>query len=236
MQEWEDSGQNTSVPMLVTRPTGHVRAGLILIHEAFGVTPHIEELCTRFATEGYLVVAPDLFHTLGQRVFPYDQVGRAKEALAKLDPATLVGDVSSTVGWALMDRAIRGRPVGVVGFCFGGKVSFMAASQLPVLESAVCFYGSGIGSTEPDAPIKRVGSIEAPILALYGEQDPLIPPEEVARVREGLALSGVPSVVRTYSEAGHGFFCDARPANFNEDAARDAWGLTCSFLSRTLCA
>jgi carboxymethylenebutenolidase len=233
-QNWYNSTESSSVPLLVTQPEGKPRAGVLLIHEAFGVTEHIKAVSRRLANEEYLIVAPALFHTLEDPVFRYDQIVEAKETISQLDGAQMIGDLEASVRWMLMQKELRGRPLGVLGFCFGGRLSFVTGTQIPVIAATACFYGAGIASPDEAAPIHEVAKISSPVLAVYGEQDQLIPKREVETVRTALTDAGVPNIVRTYPGAGHGFFCDARPDHFHKEAAEDAWDLLMSFFDRSL--
>lgn len=229
----ELSHEHRGVPMYVARPDDP-RAALVVVQEAFGVNDHIKDVCHRLAAHGYLAVAPALFHRLDQQLFSYDGIPAAKAQLAQLTPTGVVEDIGAAVDWLDVDGAAPGRPVGVIGFCFGGKASFLAATQMASLRACVAFYGAGIGADDEAAPVHAVDQIQCPVLAVYGGGDPMIPAEEVDRVRERLDAAGVPHIVRVYPGVDHGFACNARPANYSPEAAAAAWDLTLSFLERTL--
>jgi carboxymethylenebutenolidase len=222
------------VPVYVAHPEAQPTAGLVVIQEAFGVNDHIRGVANRFAARGYLVAAPSLFHRLERPVLPYEEIATAKEILPTLTEAMLLNDVGAAVQWLREQPNRDSDRIGAVGFCFGGRVAFLAATA-GVVETAVCFYGGGI-APPTDGPVlaDRVTSNTGPVLAVYGAEDPMIDADERARVERALSAAGPDHQVVTYEGAGHGFFCDARPANYDASAAEQAWPLTLGFLERFL--
>jgi carboxymethylenebutenolidase len=208
------------------RPEGEARAAVIVIQEAFGVNDHIEDVTRRFAAAGYHAVAPDLFHRSGGGTAPYDDFSKVLPLFEGLDDAGLVRDVDTArahlaeVGWA-------DGQIGVVGFCMGGRVSLLVCLELP-LGAGVGFYGGGIVTGRfPQFPpfVERVPELQVPWLGLFGDLDESIPVDDVEALREALVLAPADSEVVRYTDAGHGFHCDQRPAYVEADA-RDAWERT----------
>ncbi len=235
MNAVEETVHHAGVPLHVTHPAGARGAALVLLHEAFGVTEHIRDVARRFAAEGYLVVTPHLFHRLSTHVFSYDDVPAAKQAIAAVSIEEVLADTEAARSWLDAEGVAPGAPAATVGFCFGGKVGFLAAASLQGLAASVCFYGAAIAPEEdPAALVKLARQIACPILAIYGESDHMIPPEEVGRVRHALEAGDVQHEVKVYEAAGHGFFCDARPKSYNATAAADAWELTLTFLAAAM--
>jgi dienelactone hydrolase len=220
------------VPLFVARPASPNGGALVLLQEAFGVNHHIQDVARRFAAEGYVVVAPHLFHRQPTQVFAYGDLPAAKAAIGEVQGSELLHDVRAAVAWLGSPDGAPGSPVATIGFCFGGRASFLAATAVPELFAAVCFYGAGIA---PDgvagAPVSGASGIRCPVLALYGGRDVMIPADEVARVEAALTEADVPHQVHVYADADHGFFCDARPAVYDEASARDAWPRTLTFLA-----
>lgn len=232
MDAVEETRQHAGVPLHVTRPIDGREAGLVLLHEAFGVTEHIRDVARRFAAEGYLVVTPHLFHRLSTQLFSYDDVPAAKRALTTVSVEDVLASTEAAQSWLDTSDGAPGAPVATTGFCFGGKVGFLAATSLQGLAASVCFYGAGIAPDEdPAAPVTLANQIAGPVLAIYGDSDPMISPGEVERVRRALEAARVPHEIKVYQAAGHGFFCDARPASYNATAAADAWEITLTFLA-----
>jgi carboxymethylenebutenolidase len=224
------------VPIFVARPSGAPRAALVLLQEIFGVNAHIRDVARRLAAEGYVVAAPHLFHRLPMQEFDYADSSGAQQAMRELRAPEVLSDVRAALSWLASDAGAPGVPAATVGFCFGGRASFLAATAIDGLFACVAFYGVGIGADAPDAPIQRAGEIACPVLALYGADDPIISADEVRRVDAALEASGVPHEVHAYAGAGHAFFNDARSANHDASAAQDAWARTLRFLAEAAAA
>jgi carboxymethylenebutenolidase len=213
---------------------------LVVCQEAFGVNEHIKSVCHRLAAEGYVALAPELFHRVGRGIAPsYSDVPAALGYLAHLTNDGLTMDVKAALA-ALRERAdVDPARVAVIGFCMGGYTSMLAACRTDVA-AAVVFYGGGIVRPRPGIGftpiISEVPKIAVPVICFFGEDDPQIPPGDIAELRKGLDASGAPHDIVVYPGAVHAFFCDMRPAAYNPVAAADAWRRTREFLERTLAA
>ncbi|MFI5036533.1 MAG: dienelactone hydrolase family protein [Acidimicrobiales bacterium] len=209
---------------------------LIVLQEAFGVNDHIRSIAQRFADEGYYVVAPELFHRTGSPEISYDDYAQAGPAMGSLDPEGLEEDVSAAATF-LEAAGYATASIGVVGYCMGGSVS-LYADTLGVVGAAASFYGGGVAAGRFGLPplVELAPELRAPWLGLYGDADQGIPPEQVEALRAAAATSGVATEVVRYPEAGHGFNCDARPANYNAAAAADATARTLAFFADHLAA
>lgn len=205
-------------------PAGAPRAGVVVIQEIFGVNPHIREVADRYAAEGYLAIAPALF----DRVRPGVELGYDEGAIAEgrdlafsMNPDVPVRDVEAAVA-----AAAGAGKVGVVGYCWGGSLTFLAACKLDVA-AASSYYGGQIVSAlerEPDlAPA-------APLIMHFGEQDAGIPLSDVERIRR--AFPDVP--IHLY-DAGHGFNCDHR-GSYDEVSSRTARERTLALFAERLAA
>lgn len=207
--------------------------GLVVVQEAFGVNDHIKEVTERFAAQGYVAVAPDLFHRFDEPTVAYSEMRAAIGRVMSMTDEQAVMDVQATVGY-LQARPDVGK-IGLVGYCFGGRTAYLAAAAVSGLSAAVGYYGGGIADPRnPNAPISRTAAISVPLLLLFGALDRMNPLDQVARIEESLREYGKDHQVKVYPEAGHGFFCDARPDSYNAAAAADAWGLTLAFLGEHL--
>ena len=236
-QREENTVIHDGVPLFVARPPGQPAGALVLLQEAFGVNHHIRDVAHRFAAEGYLVAAPHLFHRQPVQSFDYADLPAAKQALGRLLVSEVVSDIRAAASWLGSPDGAPGVPVGTVGFCFGGRASFLAATAIDGLFASVAFYGAGIAPEgDAEAPVHRADRISCPVLALYGGKDQMIPPDEVERVEAALTAAGMPHQVHVYPEADHGFFCDARPAVYDEASATDAWRRTLAFLAEAAAA
>ena len=218
------------------KPPGETRGALIVIQEAFGVNPYIEDVTRRAAAAGYHAVAPDFFHRSGPgAVVEYGKFELVMEYFQALgsDDAILT-DVDAALDH-LRAAGFSDSSIGAVGFCFGGRVSFLVAVRR-ALGACVGFYGGGIVNGRfPQFPalIGEVGSLQTPWLGLFGDQDGSIPVEDVEQLREALRDSKVDTDIVRYAEAGHGFHCDQRP-DYRADDATDAWRRALDWFSTRL--
>lgn len=207
-------------------------AAVIVLQEAFGVNDHIQDVARRVAAEGYLALAPDLFHRAETATVEYTDRDTAMSLIGDLGPDPIVMDVAAVLAYLTDVEKIRAERAAVVGFCFGGRAAFTAATALPVAGTVV-FYGPGI-ATGPHAVLDRTAKISGQVLMFVGDSDPTIPSEDVAAIQTAGQRAGVNLRVVVFAGAGHAFHCDARPALYVEDAARRAWRDTTEFLAHTL--
>jgi len=169
------------MPVHLAAPVaGGPYAAVIVIMEAFGLNGHIKAVAERIAREGYVTVAPDLYHRFGSPIVAYDDIPKAIDYLKRLDDARVTAEVHACVGALTARKDVRADRIGITGFCMGGRVAFLAAAQLPDdVKAAVSFYGGGIAADQPTAPINQADRIKAPVLALGrdGWDDPARPGE-----------------------------------------------------------
>ncbi len=206
----------------VARPSGRATRGLLVFQEAFGVNAHIRDVTERFAAAGFLAIAPELFH----RTAPgfdcaYSDLAKAMPQLEAVTERGLDVDVRAAYGW--LEREGVGARTASVGFCLGGRVSFVANSGVP-LTAAVSYYGGRIPPLVGRAP-----RLAGPMLFVWGGLDRHIPEEQRQQVIAGVRGANKTYVDVVFSNADHGFFCDARPS-YHAAAAAQAWSLTLSFL------
>jgi len=224
----------SATDLYVAEPADHGPwPGLVILQEAFGLNDHIKDVTRRFAAEGYYAVAPDLFHRSSTRTVPYDDVRAAIGMILQLSDDMVMDDVNGAIQHL---RTVPGvGKIGVVGFCFGGRSAYLAATRSAELSAVVGFYAAGTADPRnPAAPVTRTADITAPVLLLCGGQDRMFPREQVETIEQALSQQSKEHLVKVYAEAGHGFFCDARPENYNSAAADDAWRLTLEFLGKHL--
>ena len=212
-------------------------SAVVVVQEAFGVNDHIRDVCRRFAGEGYVALAPELFHRAGRGiVLPYDQFEAVRPYLSALSNESIEQDLAVSLDH-LRERAdVDPRRVGMLGFCIGGFVAFLGACRLDP-GAVVSFYGGGIVRPRAEGAIKpllgEAGKIRAPILCFFGAEDRGIPPGDVKAIEVGLDRLKTPHEVVVYPGAGHGFFCDQRAA-YHAESARDAWRRTLDWLGKYL--
>jgi carboxymethylenebutenolidase len=216
------------------RPDGDAKGAVIVIQEAFGVNDYIEDVTRRFADVGYHAVAPHLFHRAGGGTAPYGDFAKVLPLYEHLDDDGLLVDLDATLEH-LHESGRADTQIGIVGFCFGGRVTFLAALRKR-LGAAIGFYGGGIVTPRfPQFPalVGEASGLETPWLGLFGDEDGSIPVDDVEQLREALQVASVDTEIVRYPEAGHGFHCDRRDA-CHEPSAKDAWNRTLDWLDRHL--
>jgi len=203
-------------------PAGSARGAVIVIQEAFGVTEHIQDVCRRFSAQGYLAVAPHLFHRSGDPIIAYEEAANTLPHLKQLSAEGLEADVDATLA-QLAAAGFEPARIGVVGFCLGGSVAFLAAARR-ALGAAVTFYGGGISQGRFGIPpLTDLGAeLKTPWLGLYGDGDQSIPADQVESLRKAAEAATVPTEIVRYPEAGHAFHRDGGDS-YHETAAKDAW-------------
>jgi carboxymethylenebutenolidase len=223
-------------PMAVYQavPDGGARRAVIVIQEAFGVNDHIQDVARRFADAGYHAVAPAIFHRAGGGTAPYDDFNQVLPLFEGLTDPGIVMDVEATIAH-LHGAGFDDAAIGIVGFCMGGRVTFLVALE-HALGASVGFYGGGIVTARfPQFPalVDRVGDLQTPWLGLFGDEDGSIPVDDVERLRQELDGLDLPTEIVRYAGAEHGFHCDVLPS-YNADAATDAWGRTLAWFETHL--
>jgi carboxymethylenebutenolidase len=216
------------------------RPAVIVIQEIFGVNDHMKDVANRYADAGFVAAAPDLFHREGKGVtVPFDDMKRGSGIRGKLSNDDIIADVSATVAFLKDNPNVDGDNIGIVGFCFGGMVSYLAASSVPGIQAAAIYYGGGI-LPRPDAPADTprlldatADSINVPMIGFWGDTDGGIPVGNVDLIESTLKAKGKDYESHTYEGAGHGFFCDAR-GTYNETAAKDSFSRAISFFNKNL--
>ncbi len=215
-------------------PDGEPRGAVIVIQEAFGVNDHIQDVTRRIAAAGYVGVAPALFHRAGGGTAAYDDFAKVMPLFEGVSDDCMLADVDATIALLEGQGFDRSR-IGIVGFCFGGRVSFLVAARR-TLGAAVTFYGGGIVAGSPlglPALIDEAPTLQTPWLGLFGDLDQGIPVVGVEELRGGVGGAAVAAEVVRYADAEHGFHCDARDA-YHEASAKDAWQRTLDWFATHL--
>jgi len=220
----------TSMTAYVARPAEEGKApGMLVLQEAFGVNVHIRDVAERFAREGYVAIAPELFHRTGHGVeMGYDNFPAVMPHMQALTPKGQSDDMAAAYGWLTNHAQVDPKRIGSIGFCMGGRASFLACATLP-LQASISFYGGGIAQGMLD----RAPDLHAPILLFWGGLDQHITTEMTRSVEDALIKAKKRYINVTISYADHGFFCDVR-AHYNPEAAGIAWPLSLQFLSTYL--
>ena len=218
-----------AMPVQLARPViGGPFPAVIVVQEAFGLNPHIADVAARLAGEGYVTLAPDLFHRGGAgRTAGYGDLPKALTLMAELNDDAIVEDVGAAIGFLEKHSSVRADRIGITGFCMGGRVTYLVACALPdKIAAAAPFYGGGI-------PIDRTTTLRAPVLAFFGEEDPFIPLDQVRALEAEAKRLGKSLEVVVYPKAPHGFFCEERDS-YRAEAAADSWQRLTAFFARHL--
>jgi carboxymethylenebutenolidase len=203
------------------------RTGVVILPDIRGLYRFYEELALRFAERGHAAVAIDYFgRTAG--VSKRDDEFEYRPHVEQTTPAGVQADTAAGVAWL---REAGSRSIFTVGFCFGGRHSWLAAAAGHGLAGAIGFYGRpGPGSDGSPGPAQRAGELTAPILGLMGGADQGIPVDQVRAFEEALAAAGVEHEIEVYDGAPHSFF-DRKQEEF-ADASADAWSRVLAFIER----
>jgi carboxymethylenebutenolidase len=196
---------------------------IVVIQEWWGLVPHIEHIADRFAAEGFVALAPDLYH--GEKATSPDQAGKLMMAL-RIDEAAI--DLAGAIDHLARQPDLTGRKVGTIGFCMGGALSLYAACRNPEVGACAVFYG-GHPNVKPD-----LESLQAPVLGIFAGKDSFVTPETVKELDHQLTLLGKRHEFHAYADADHAFFNDERPEVYDAGAAADAWSRTIEFFRREL--
>jgi carboxymethylenebutenolidase len=202
----------------VAKPEGTARGGIVVVQEIFGVTGHIERVADQFATQGYLAIAPAVFDRQERGVnLPYDEKGGAHgSTLARnANPEGLMVDLAAAI-----ETVMHAGSVGMVGYCWGGKVVYQAGSKTNIT-AGVVYYGGGITSVLEPAP-------RCPMQFHFGKRDTQIPFGDVEKIR-----AAFPQGEYHLYDAGHGFNCTDRPSH-DATAAHQAFERTLAFFRKHL--
>ncbi len=194
---------------------------VLVVQEIFGVHEHIKDVCRRFAKQGYLAVAPELYARQGD-VSKVADISQIMPIVAKVPDEQVMTDLDAAVIWAENSGHGDGSKLGMTGFCWGGRIVWLYAAHNPVLKAGIAWYGRLVGQTDalhPQNPTDLAAQVKAPVLGLYGGQDQSIPPNSIEAMRAALKAAGSASEIVVYPDAGHGFHADYRPSYNAKDAA-----------------
>lgn len=213
----EFAGNGSMCPGYLARPAGDApHPGVVVIQEWWGLNDHIKDIAERFALEGYVAVAPDLYR--GQVANEPDD---ARRLAMEMDRHQAMKDIQGAVDYLMAQPFVAPKKIGVIGFCLGGMLAGMMSYQGQNVGAVAVFYGGGFTLDDETAP-----KVTVPFLGIYGEADSGIPLERVRTIEEKLKEHGKPHAIHTYPGAQHAFFNDSRAHTYKQDAAEDAWQKT----------
>ena len=216
------------MPAYRAAPAGRTGLPVVLVtSEIFGVHEHIADVARRFAKAGYFAVAPELFVRQGD-AGSYGEVAKlVAEIISKVPDAQVMADLDATLAWAKAEGADTSR-TGITGFCWGGRITWLYSAHNPQVRAGVAWYGRLVGASTPltpKNPVDVAGSLNGPVLGLYGEKDTGIPLDTVEKMKAALATGSAAakkSEFVVYPDAPHAFYADYRPS-YRPQAADDGW-------------
>jgi carboxymethylenebutenolidase len=216
------------MPAYRAAPSGAAgRPVVLVISEIFGVHEHIADVARRLAKANYFAIAPELFVRQGD-AGAYGEISKlVAEVISKVPDAQVMADLDATLAWAKTQGADVSK-VGITGFCWGGRITWLYAAHNPAVKAGVAWYGRLLGATSalnPTHPVDVVGDLRGPVLGLYGGQDTGIPLDTVEKMKAALATGSAAakkSEFMVYPDAPHAFHADYRPS-YRKEAAEDGW-------------
>jgi carboxymethylenebutenolidase len=214
-----------TVPVYRAQPAGKANLPVILVvSEIFGVHEHIADVARRFAKQGYMALAPDLFVRQGDPGKIPNIADLIRDIISKTPDDQVMGDLDACVDWARHNGGNADK-LGITGFCWGGRITWLYCAHNPKVKAGVAWYGRLVGDATPNTPkhpIDIAPSLKVPVLGLYGGKDTGIPVETIDKMKAALAKGGSGSTFVVYPDAGHAFNADYRPSYVEADA-KDGW-------------
>jgi len=221
MIEFPSNGQTT--PGYLAMPDdGGKHPAIVAIQEWWGLAPHIKDVVERFAREGFITLAPDLYHGLVA-----EEPDEARKLAMGLDRNRAVFEIVAAVQYLKAMDAVQPKKIGVVGWCMGGGLSLSTAASSRDVGAAVAFYGRPLEASD-------TAKLVSPVLGLYAESDQSIPPKAVRAFEQELKAHNITHEVHIYPGAQHAFFNETRPHIYHAEAARDAWARTLEWFRKYL--
>jgi carboxymethylenebutenolidase len=208
--EYPSNGQK-GMGYLAKPGDGQPHAAVVVIQEWWGLEEHIKDVARRFASEGFVALAPDLYH--GKVATEPDE---AMKLVMAMDRERAANDIDGAVAYLTGLSDVAPKRVGMIGFCMGGALTLFSACRNPNVGAAADFYGGNMGD------LSQVQSLHGPLFAAFGETDESIPPQKIEELRQALQAAGKEFEIKVYPGAPHSFFNDTRPS-YRSEASQDAW-------------
>ncbi|NLY26095.1 MAG: dienelactone hydrolase family protein [Alcaligenaceae bacterium] len=211
---------------------------ILVVQEIFGLHEHIQDVCRRFAHQGYLAIAVQLYQRQGDASVYTDIPALIHDIVSRVPDTQVMADLDASVAWAARNGGDPER-VGVTGFCWGGRITWLYAAHNPSCKAGVAWYGRLVQGHGPDHvrnPVDVAPELFAPVLGLYGALDTGIPVADCEAMRQKLAAGNAQAKVSemvVYPDSGHAFYADYRPS-YNAADAADAWERALAWFSRYL--
>jgi carboxymethylenebutenolidase len=197
---------------------------ILVIQEIFGVHAYIQDVCRRLAKLGYLAIAPELFYRQGD-VTKLTDIAQIRPIVAKVPDDQVLSDLDATVAWAAKSAKGNIQKLGITGFCWGGRITWLYSAHNYNVKAGVAWYGRLVGDSTPltpKHPLDLAKNLQSPVLGLYGGMDTGIPQDTVELMRDQLKGCNNNSKIVVYPEAPHAFHADYRPS-YRPKEAEDGW-------------
>ena len=204
------------------------RPAVIIVQEWWGLNDHIKDVARRYAREGYIAIAPDLYSRLGHKITT--DPGEAGKLMNALSDSDGLKDLQATIAYLKSAPGVDGARIGVTGFCRGGSYALLLPCVSPDIKAAAPFYGQ---VPNPDTPLQK---LTCPILYIYGEDDGWITKADMQRLTAALKKYNKVGEVKTYPDCQHAFFNDTRKDVYRPAEAKDAWQRALGFFKQHLSA
>jgi carboxymethylenebutenolidase len=228
-----------AIPAYMAKPAGkRGLATVVVMHEIFGVHEHIKDVCRRFAKQGYLAVAPEFFHRQGDPSKLTDMAAIFANIVSKATDAQVLGDLQAALDWSVGNGGVKGL-AGTTGFCWGGRIVWLASAAMPDLKGGVAWYGrirTTVNEANPTHPIDIAEKLKWPVLGLYGGADSGIPNSDVDEMKTKLSFgtdAAQASEIILYPDTPHAFHADYRPS-YRKQQAEDGWKRCLAWFAKTL--
>ncbi len=202
------------------------RPAILVVQEWWGLNDHVKDIARRYAGEGYIALAPDLYSRLGNKVTTDSTEAGKLMGLLKQEDG--LKDLQASLAYLKSVPEVNQSKIGVTGFCMGGSYALMLPCVTDQVKAAVPFYGQ---VPNPDAPLQKLA---CPVLYIYGEEDGWITKADVQRLAAALKKYNKPGEIKTYPGAQHAFFNDTRKEVYKTAEAKDAWGRALAFFKQHL--
>ena len=220
------SGNVGMKAFVAAQQTNDKRPAILIVQEWWGLTDHIKDIARRYAAEGYVAMAPDLYSRLGHALTT--DAGEAGKLMNTLKQEDGLADLNATVAYLKSVPEVDAMRIGVTGFCMGGSYALMLPCVNSEIKATEPFYGQ---VPNPDTPLQKLA---CPVLYVYGEDDGWITKADVQRLAAALKKYNKAGEIKTYPGAPHAFFRDTDPSVFRPDAAKNAWSRTKAFFKQHL--
>jgi carboxymethylenebutenolidase len=198
---------------------------ILVVQEIFGVHEHIRDVCRRLAKQGYMAIAPELYARQGSVADIADVKEIISKVVSKVPDAQVMSDLDATVAYAKASGHGDVAKLGITGFCWGGRITWLYTAHSAQVKAGVAWYGKVVGdgtANTPRHPVDIAAELKAPVLGLYGGADQGIPAESINRMRAACKAAGRQCEIVVYPDTPHAFNADYRPS-YRPEAAKDGW-------------